>query len=356
MMATMTFKARSFLKCQEWYMQLYDMLPTECKRPCPKWSEVYVPMLDISINLPLLNIKHTYDVTMEDIKEAVLTVLEEDALNERMEKIAETDNLGLCWATKDRAEWIYWIFSSSDINQRIDWALCPQNIEQTHRLELRPIQHTPHDIILKENLTLKEPPPVEGFLSFVTDLLGRNTKSYNNKINYFASFDQFLFYIHPMKVTEPNIACVLDEDMMPNNIQNKPFLSAISPYAQSSNEQTEVGEIIRRMKLMTEAKGIIDLTEVSYVRRTFSNDLDNEDNNYSQISFASQSPMLPRSEGRRSSMSLFFPKTYRNKPCLELVMENGLQIKFEASFFLKKKKKVKKGNSMLIIYIYVGLF
>ncbi|KAG2229736.1 hypothetical protein INT48_002070 [Thamnidium elegans] len=319
-MVTMTFKARSFIKCQEWYMQLYDILPAECKRICPKWCEVYIPMLDISVNLPLSHIKHSYDVTMEDVKEAALTVLEEDALNEKMEKLAETDNLGLCWATKDRAEWIYWVHSSSDPTKRIDWALCPQNIEETHRLELRPIQHTPHDIILKESFTLKEPPPVEGFLIFATDLLGRTSKAYNSKMNYFASFDQFLFYTNSTKVSEPDIACVLDEDMMPKNIRPKPFVSAISPYAESSNEQTRLDEIIRRMKLMTEAKGMIDLTEVSYVRRTFTNEFDNEqdNNNPSQISFGSVSPMLPVSGQRQSSSSFFGLMPRRNTPCLEL--------------------------------------
>ncbi|GAA5806482.1 hypothetical protein HPULCUR_012016 [Helicostylum pulchrum] len=304
----------------EWYMQLYDILPAECKRICPKWCEVYIPMLDISVNLPLSHIKHSYDVTMEDVKEAVLTVLEEDALNEKMEKLAEIDNLGLCWATKDRAEWIYWVHSSSDPTQRIDWALCPQSIEETHRLELRTIQHTPHEIILKENFTLKEPPPVEGFLIFATNLLGRTSKAYNSKMNYFASFDQFLFYTNSTKVSEPDISCVLDEDMMPKNIRPKPFVSAISPYAESSNERTRLDEIIRRMKLMTEAKGMIDLTEVSYVRRTFSNDLDNEqdNNNPSQISFGSASPMLPVSGQRQSSSSFFRLKPRRNTPCLEL--------------------------------------
>ncbi|KAI9362212.1 Pleckstrin homology domain-containing protein [Pilaira anomala] len=331
MMATLTFKARSFIKCQEWYMQLYDILPEECKRPLPKWSEVYIPLLDLSVTLPLQHIKHSYEVTMEDVKEAVLTVLEEDALNEKMEKLATRDNLGLCWSTKDRAEWIYWKYSSSDPTRRIDWALGPQSIEQTHRLELRTLQHTPNEIILKENFVLKEPPPVEGFLIFITDLLGRKLLKGVRKANYFASFDQFLFYTSTAKVSEPDVDCILDEDKMPNNIRAHPYVSALSPYTETSDEESRAAEIRRRMRLMTEAKGVIDLSEVSYVRRTFTDEIEEPETHHSRISFGSESPMLPsQPEYRRSGSNLFHPKPQRNNPCVELVMENGLQIKFEA--------------------------
>lgn len=345
MVVTMTFKARSFLKCQEWYMKLYDMLPDECKHPCPKWCEVYIPMLDLSVNLPLTHIKHSNDITMEDVREAVITVLEEedgdiDSMKDKMEKLT-FDELGLCWATEDRAEWIYWTTSSSDELHRIDWVICPQSIEKTHRLELRPIQHTPNDIILQENFSLKEPPPVEGFLTSVTDFLGRTAAIFTGKTNYYSSFDQFLFYTPPIKVSAPNIVSFIDENLLPRNIRNRPYISGISPYTQSSTKETEIEEIQRRMQLMAEAKGVIDLTEVSYVRRAFANDVNEEDDrhNHSQISSgkkSSRSPMIQPEERQ----SLFQQKSKRNQPCLELIMENGLQIKFQAGFILCEKAKI----------------
>ncbi|KAI9477739.1 MAG: hypothetical protein EXX96DRAFT_224545 [Benjaminiella poitrasii] len=351
MMATMTFKARSFLKCQEWYMQIYDMLPNECKHPSPQWCKVYIPLLDLSVNLPLSNVKNSKKLTMEDVKETVISVLEEDRdellkrliTNNDMVRMIEEDkspsihDLALCWTHEDRAEWIYWTHSSSDPERRIDTVICPQNIENTHRLELRLIEHTPHDIILRENVRLKEPLSVEGFMIHVTDFKGSLNAVLNagRRLNYFASFDQYLFYIPSSKVDPPNTACFIDEDLLPRNIRSKPYVSALSPYTASCTEEIEEGEIQRRMRLMMEAKGIIDLTEVSYVRRAFSNELDElEESDISSRVLSkrpSRTPMLSHrhhSKPKRSQ-SIFPVKKERHKPCLELVMENGLQIKFE---------------------------
>lgn len=341
---TLTFKARSFLKCQEWYMELYDILPSECKRPCPKWCEVYIPMVDLSVNLPLLNVKHSDDITIEDVKEAVIAVLEEEEndverVNEKLAKLKSSDELGLCWTAKDRAEWVYWKTSSSDPKKRIDWVIGPQSIEHTHRLELRLIEHTPHDIILQENFILKEPPPVEGFLTCITDFFGSSSDSpfaQPKKMNYFASFDQYLFYVPSSKISPPNMACFIEPEKMPRNIRSRPYISAISPYTPMCTEETRFGEIHRRMELMTNAKGVIDLTEVSYVRRSFLDDAEEDTGSrvHSGLSKkSSQTPMIrPLMTPKKRSSSSFFRKVERrDKACLEIIMENGLQIQFEVS-------------------------
>ncbi|KAL0139049.1 Pleckstrin homology domain-containing protein [Mucor lusitanicus] len=348
MMVTMTFKARSFLKCQEWYMQLYTMLPAENKRPLPESCPVYIPTLDLSVNLPLT--KRNRAVTMQDVKEAVIAVLEDEGdlvqrlvRTDKIDRDLSVDDLGLCWTTKDRAEWIYWTHAASNRKERIDYAICPQNIEQTHRLELRLIEHTPHDIILRENMVLKEPPPVEGFLLRPFDFNGSTNAFSKNKMkmSYFASFDQYLFYIPASKVSSPNLACFIDDHLLPKNIRAQPYVSAVSPYTSTCTQATEVGEVMRRMRLMTESKGVIDLTQVSYVRRTFSDDAldaDEENGISSGLSLSkrsSRSPILPKhaSQPRRDTparkQSFFSNKQSRKKPCLEMIMENGLQIRFE---------------------------
>jgi hypothetical protein len=359
MMVTMTFKARSFLKCQEWYMQLYNMLPAENKRTLPEWCQVYIPTLDLSVSLPLT--KKNSAVTMEDVKEAVITILEDEGdlierlvHTDRINRNLSVDDLGLCWTTKDRAEWIYWTHSSSDPKKRTDYAICPQNIEQTHRLELRLIEHTPHDIILRENMTLKEPPPVEGFLMRAFDFNGRSAFK-KMKMNYFASFDQYLFYIPASKVSSPNITCFIDEDLLPRNIRAQPFVSAVSPYTPSCTPEVEVNEIMRRMRLMTESKGVIDLTEVSYVRRAFSDDITNLEesaiSNQSSLSKrSSQMPMLPKHDKPLRKQSFFAAKQDRTKPCLEIIMENGLQIRFEVKYHLLHETSTSNAN------VTLGLF
>ncbi|KAI8874802.1 hypothetical protein K501DRAFT_144269, partial [Backusella circina FSU 941] len=157
MMHTLTFKARSYLQCQQWYMSLYSLLPNHAKHPVPNWCEVYVPILDLAVHLPLYyhnSEQPRYDVTLEDVKDAVIEILDEDPCLEFEEKMGDGE-LGLCWTFHERAEWVYWKNDVHDPQMRIDMTICPQSIEQTHRLELRPIEHTPHDILLSENLLLQ---------------------------------------------------------------------------------------------------------------------------------------------------------------------------------------------------------
>ncbi|KAI7907449.1 Pleckstrin homology domain-containing protein [Cokeromyces recurvatus] len=352
-MVTMMFKAKTFSKCQEWYMQLYHTLPNECKRSSPQWCEVYIPLLDLSVNLPLANVSHPNRITMEDVKDTVISVLEEEREEEGNELlnrlVTRSDikhivedqapsiyDLGLCWTHEDRAEWIYWTHSSSDPEKRIDTLICPQSIENTHRLELRMIEHTPNNIILQENVNLIEPPSVEGFMIYLSDFHGSlSTILANRKLNYFATFDHYLFYIPSAKVDPPNMACFVDEDVLLRNIKVKPYVSAVSPYR--STEEIEKAEIQRRMQLMIEAKGVINLTEVSYVRRAFSNELEALEESSTSGGGGggalrkrpSRIPILSNHTINRNQS--FFPiKQERHKPCLEIIMENGLQIKLEA--------------------------
>ncbi|KAI9269822.1 hypothetical protein BY458DRAFT_422755, partial [Sporodiniella umbellata] len=149
------FKARTFLQCQEWYMQLYRILPASAKRPFPPFCEVYIPKVDLTLNLPLEETEGCYDITLHDVKNAVLSVIEADG-----HEILDEDALCLCWSTKERVEWK----QSTMEDGSTDSAICPQSIERTHRLELRQVEHSPTTLLLNQDITLKEPMPVEGFL------------------------------------------------------------------------------------------------------------------------------------------------------------------------------------------------
>jgi hypothetical protein len=72
-------------------------------------------------------------------------------------------------------------------------------------------------------------------------------------------------------------------------------------------------EYQRRMSLMIAASGIIDLTEVSFVRRSFADTVDDQSSMDSHIPIMTE-PLRPT----RSNQ----------KPHLEIIMENGLQLKF----------------------------
>ncbi|CAO3697775.1 unnamed protein product [Rhizopus stolonifer] len=313
----MMFKARTFLQCQEWYMQLYKVLPANAKRPFPSYCEVYIPLLELTLNLPLEETEGCYDITLSDVKNAVMTVIEADGRENKLSCV-DDEELCLCWATKERAEWVHWSHSFVHPEQRIDWAICPQSIEQTHRLELRVIEHSPYDILLEEGVTLKEPPPVEGLLLCTSNFFGLTTKI-AKKPQYFASFDQYLFYVPSLKVTEPDVTCVMDEELVSENLRLLPHVSIISPYTTHTTEEIELEETQRRMKLLAEAKGLIDLTEVSYVRRRF-NDLSEHEN----ISESSQTHILGSNQKKKGMISR------ENLSCtLELIMDNGLSVQFQ---------------------------
>lgn len=342
MTITLTFKARSFLKCQEWYMQLYHMLPHECKHLPPLWCDVYIPLLDLVVNLPLAHLQDSSRITLGEVKEAVIDIVQEEQ-EELVQQSAVVNkqalslhNFGFCWTTSDRAEWIHWTRSASE--QLMDSVICPQSIEKTHRLEFRPIEHTPCSIELSDRFSLKEPPPVEGFLKHITDFTGSTNQRSRQKIRYFASFDQYLFYIPTSKVPVPNMRCFINEDLLPRNIRAQPYISAISPYTQACTPDIEAEEISRRMQLMTEAKGIIDLTEVLQVKRSFvevssSGPLRrfSQTQQDSSISDHSRIGLLNKRSSRGNYQAISQDEVSANgrKACLELVMENGLHIQFE---------------------------
>ncbi|CAO3675970.1 unnamed protein product [Rhizopus microsporus] len=305
---SMMFKANTFLQCQEWYTQLYKVLPKGAKRPFPSYCEVYIPAMNLTLNLPLEETQGCYDITLADIKEAVMTVVEESGYDGKLFCL-DDDEIGVCWATEERVEWVYWTASPANPDKRIDLAVCPQSIEQTHRLELRAIEHTPDHIILDQNDILNEPCPMEGFLVCASDFFGLTAKV-TGKMYYFASFDQYLVYIPSTKATKPHTENIVNHESLGEHVW------FISPYTSKAKSQSEMEEIKRRMRLLSEAKGLIDLTEVSYVKRHFIEEHDD-------IGYESHISHEPLLGGSRLLLR-------KNLPCiLEFVMENGLQIQFQ---------------------------
>ncbi|KAI8994664.1 hypothetical protein BDB01DRAFT_715018 [Pilobolus umbonatus] len=326
MIVTLTFKARSFIQCQEWYMAIYDRLPATSKHPPPKSCEVYIPLIGISISIPLVHLQKYEEVTIESVKEATLTVLEDaqsedQAFNQKLARILKADNKqwGLCWTINDRVEWVYWTHSTSIPGKRIDLVVCPQSIEHTHRLELREIEHAPGKILL-DDTHLEEPLPVEGYLRRLTDFRGLRHRLFKPKYCYLATFDRYLFYSPSSKVESPNLSCIRKEGF-PNDIKYTQSACIVSPFiGQSITEDITSAEIDRRMQLIISSTCMVDLTEVSYITRRFTEDEDQDTNDSRISSHSTSTPMLFRQNNSK-----------KNKPFLEIVMNSGVQIKFEVS-------------------------
>ncbi|KAF7723844.1 hypothetical protein EC973_001569 [Apophysomyces ossiformis] len=324
--AIITFRARSLTLCWEWYLAIYKLLPESCRRPCPLWCEVYVPLMDVRVYLPLVNKRSEpqYGITMDHVKEAVLAMFEEDPewAQAAESQLGKTD-LDMCWVHQDRLEWTYW--EQSINGGKVNLAICPQSIEQTHQLQIRRAQHTPYDIRLKEDVVLEEPAPLEGFLRRVTDFQGHFIKSgrFIRRRFYFASFEQYLFYILPAKVSLINPTYYVPEDLETPS-STCPHAMMINAYGRSDRKASE--EIQRRMDLLTNASGMIDLTDVAFVRRSFISEGFGPSDS-SSIRADSITPVLFDRHGslRRTGTLDNMDRSY-----LELVMENGLVIQFEA--------------------------
>ncbi|KAI7854563.1 hypothetical protein BDC45DRAFT_129511 [Circinella umbellata] len=175
---TLTFRARSVTLSQEWYLALYKILPDQCKPVCSPWCEVNIPMMDIQVRLPLVKILDTnshnkhdlrYDITLDSVKHAVLGILDkkegaivsgDKSTNtssniDTMIKNFKEEDLAMCWTRNNRTEWVYWKNSLLDNSRAINTVISPQHIEQTHRLELRRIEHTPNYVVFSDQKSMK---------------------------------------------------------------------------------------------------------------------------------------------------------------------------------------------------------
>ncbi|CAO3594836.1 unnamed protein product [Absidia cylindrospora] len=407
---TVVFRARSLTLCHEWYVALYRLLPDTARKPFPPECEVYIPSINLRVHLPLIKKRHShnyhtngnqnqqddwndsrYCITMDQVKNAVLDLLEKDSewMVLHGNRLKRSD-LSLCWTRKDRAEWIYW---KQSVNQthRSDKVICPQIIENTHRLELRPVQHTPHNVVLDEKTTLVEPIPCEGFLTKVTDFEGRMIKSGNwvPRRFYFSSFDGFLFAVPSHKAKLPDPRTYIDSLTLRNDgnallapthldrIKNSPYITLATPFAgnmQGISQEWQEQELDRRMHLVADSSGVINLAEVSYVQRSFGgyasadalldsstvqHDQDdflqiNGNKSYGSVSSSlmgsSTSPIMENGPPVLSSSSLSSspamqhrrPGAFgqglshrknlrdRQRPCIDLVMNNGVILKLGA--------------------------
>ncbi|CDS09305.1 hypothetical protein LRAMOSA10665 [Lichtheimia ramosa] len=304
---TFSFRALSITVCREWYMALYRVLPDQVKPVCSPWCEVHIPLLELRVKLPLWNEdgEIRYDITLQSVHNAVISVLQQD---EHWKKLIDSGfknnhQLGMCWSRGNRTEWVYWNQSLTDAQERIDLVISPQHIEQTHRLELRHVDHAPSNIWLEDDARLEEPLPIEGYMTRLTTFTGKPLSNALGRLvrksHYFASFDQYLFIIaHDAKIPPIESTCHVRETA------ECVFISSIR------QDQLDIQEHHRRLQLITAAAHVIDLTEVSYVRRVF-------DDDSSMPTTSDYASIIQREE------------SHRNQICIEIVMVNGMILKFK---------------------------
>ncbi|RIA85001.1 Pleckstrin homology domain-containing protein [Glomus cerebriforme] len=248
----------------EWYCLLHTTLGEPLVKPMPTLCEVYVPDLDVHVRIPFKNCNQVYQITGEEITKLVLDELSdepewEDVLCEWLKSC----DLRLCWKRYDRLEWIIWENNEGG-KIRNDLLACPQFIEGTHQLQLRPTEHYPTSVYLDDGTKLYEPPPVEGYLIRVTNNKGK----WKPKRLYFTSHDQYLFFLKPFATSPPPPPVSFSSDE--GDQQNvQPLIYAIAPQSQEQCAQTDAfmkADMKRRIKQIINASAFINLIDVVEVK------------------------------------------------------------------------------------------
>ncbi|CAG8654638.1 17866_t:CDS:2, partial [Funneliformis caledonium] len=215
---------RTISLCVQWYQVLYDLFSETTSKSIPPSLGVTIPDLDIKLQIPIYQNDDDENFSLlsmnaEKVMNAVLNELNFlTEQNDVLDKWVKSKDLRLCWKRYERLEWI-------DEKDHVwnDSLKCPQFVEQTHQLQLRPIEHYPTSVKFKDGtrlivikcLCIYPPPP-------------------------------------------PNVSTTTVIDTSDNNdIQHYPLIYAISPMNSDMN---------RRVNQILCAKGFIDLTEIIEIK------------------------------------------------------------------------------------------
>ncbi|CAI2183773.1 16620_t:CDS:2 [Funneliformis geosporum] len=259
------FNPKTISLCVQWYQALYDQLSESINKPIPPLLGVTIPDLDVKLQIPIYqnDDDENFSLSSMNAEKVMNIVLNElnylTEQNDVLDKWKKSKELRLCWKRFERLEWI----DEKDVLN--DLLKSPQFIEQTHQLQLRPIEHYPTSVKFKDGTILTEPPSIEGYLIKITNDRGQTIKS---KRLYFASQNNYLFFMNQFNASPPpppNVSTMTAIDTSDNNgiqlcdnTQHYPLIYEISPSMNS--------DMNRRVNQILCAKGFIDLTEIVEIK------------------------------------------------------------------------------------------
>ncbi|MCJ1395818.1 hypothetical protein MMC18_008704 [Xylographa bjoerkii] len=293
-------RARSLASSVEWYTFLRSALGWKRSSSL----KVNVPDLNVTLQLakPFEELEVSHDVMktakgdvhammnlIDSERTAASTVINRclDMLQSSPEwsDVIETwlkqEKMGLAWKRYDRLEWVH------GINEQKMYGTIA--MERSHDLELRPKQHYPTTAIADGKSPIEEPPAVEGFLIRLTSQKGRERRygKMFSKKSYFSTHNQFLCYCKPVKamVPIPPELPKIEGETVPSlsQIAGKiPLIYGVNPYPIENGEiswlagkgsntvaehdESAFDEAERKVNILTETDGYINLCSVTSVR------------------------------------------------------------------------------------------
>lgn len=251
--------------------------------------------------------------------------------------------VGLAWKRYDRLEWVH------GANEKSMYGTI--GMEKFHDLELRPKQHYPTSVKAEKGEMLTEPPPVEGFLIRLTSQRGaeqRLGKLFFKRL-YFSTHSQFLVFNRPAETDPPpppKLPVTEGSSEVPSaqHIADiVPLIYAVNPYPLYENQidwlsdqrpiiqedvtahdQDAFDENERKINLILKCDGLIDMTNIKFVRKvqrgaTAADDNVEED---SDVEFHQDVPNTNHEDGTTTGMD--------DDRTFELVLRNGLIIRLQA--------------------------
>lgn len=274
----------------------------------------------------------------QSIIERSLHMLEKDKdLKDVIDKWSADQTMGLAWKRYDRLEWVY------GVNERKMFGTLA--MLQSHDLELRPKEHYPTTAATKKGKALTEPLPVEGFLIRLTSQRGKHQslgRLYRHKL-YYATHDQFLIFTKPGNAVPPKLSKSTQLQRRESSLSRAPasapiknMIQEVNPFPVSdggiawldnpgprgveAHDLNAFEEAKRKVDLLDNCDGFIDLTTIIKVRKlhreTLSESIEIEDDASGDDS--------SDEENETGSATL------DSKKCFEVVLANGLIIRFQA--------------------------
>ncbi|MCJ1403774.1 hypothetical protein MMC11_006997 [Xylographa trunciseda] len=293
-------RARSLASSVEWYTFLRSALGWK------RSSSLKVNVPDLNVTLQIaepfkeLEVSHDTLKTAKSDVHAMMNLIDSETtaastvINRCLDMLQNSpewsdvidtwlkqEKMGLAWKRYDRLEWVY------GINEHKMYGTIA--MERSHDLELRPKQHYPTTAVVDGESSIEEPPAVEGFLVRLTSQKGRE-KRYGkmfSKKSYFSTHNQFLCYCKPGKamVPTPPELPKLEGEAIPSLSQiadNIPLIYGVNPYpiekgeiswlvGKGSNtvvehDQNAFDETERKINMLTETDGYVNLCSVTSVR------------------------------------------------------------------------------------------
>jgi hypothetical protein len=275
-----------------------------------------------------------------------------------LETWSKAEKMGLAWKRYDRLEWIH---GANEKKMYGSLAMI-----KSHDLELRPKEHYPTKVPSPDGKTVREPPPVEGFLIRLTSQKGRHQrmgKMFFKRL-YFSTHNQYLCFCRPAKAVPPTPPKFPSKrgPSIPSTseiVEHTPLIFSVNPYPvedgevswlkqgnpvhTSRRDEEAYNEHNRNAQIVSDSDGYVNMCKVVEVRNVVrgASPADATVDEGPDVEFHQDVPDTRREDGATDQ--------FDDGRTFELLMKNGLVMRLQ-TYNEETKKEWMKRLSELVQY------